>query len=650
MRATPPVLGAPRAILVAWLLSALVDVAFASVRVGLPRGGIGVRLAAHAFDLGQAAAVGLLAAGAAGAWLRFGPRAAAWRYLAIYAAAAAVGVLVLCDDLQGVAGDPRGPKSIAAALVASGCIPAAALVATLLGRGKLRLVLAAGALGAAVVNNALFARNYLGVHLFALGGAATLLAGALAGLELPRALGWLGRTRGAPVLAVQAALCLGAGYAVVVHPSGVVMAELYRIPGAALAPFLSRLGAGAGPGAAVAGAWFHDRTNLPDVPPTGAPLAGPGPVVLLLSIDALRHELVDSGDYADAFPTLHRLAAEGVSFTSARAPSGATVPSLAAMFTGRFYSQLYWTEQTGGGRQKLFPHADDTPRLQSLVARAGGRTAVVMSGTGLADKYGLTNDFQESIGTGIATGRASASLTDDIIKRLATVGDEGLFLYTHYFEPHAPYDRGGTQGTPFERYLREVAIVDRDLARIAAALRERGLFDRAVLIVTGDHGEAFGEPHDFHGTKEHAVTLHDELVHVPLVFWGGALAPRVVPAAVSLADLGPTILDLFGAPTPARFMGQSLVPFLRGESPELERPVVLESGRQQRGMIFRDGLKLLVDGKLGTNELYDLANDPDERANLFDERPDAAERRAELEAYFEAHALRRPGYTMPYRP
>ena len=99
-----------------------------------------------------------------------------------------------------------------------------------------------------------------------------------------------------------------------------------------------------------------------------------------------------------------------------------------------------------------------------------------------------------------------------LLGRLHRAGAGPLFVYTHLMEPHAPYDRGRRDGTPYERYVSEVAVADVQLGRVLALLKKR-FADRWVLMVSADHGEAFGE----HGTFEHGKTLYEELVHVPLL-------------------------------------------------------------------------------------------------------------------------------------
>jgi arylsulfatase A-like enzyme len=628
---------AAEAQLLGWVALASIDLVVVNVKLGAPALGWAVR-AHHCFVVfGQAVAIGLLSAIARGLFQRFGPQGRLASLGALYAAAAIVGLVTLPDDFVGIAG-PGGVLPRIVAAVASAVIPVTWVASRWLA-AKRRIVPPIFGIALGIINAFIFERAYLGLHLFASWMAALALAASLAGAPLA----WARRAlRPAPLLV----LSLVGAAAVALRVPARVLLDIYRVPSASAAPFLAKLHDDS-EGGKVEGAWYADRRSLPDTPPSAAPLSDVDLSVVLLTIDAFRYDLLADDKYKESLPHLWRLRDQGVAFTQARVSAPATVPSLVTVFAGRFYSQLYWTEQTGGGRQKLYTHNDEFPRLPKLLGAAGVDTSLVMSGTGFAPRFGITADFAEYIDKGSPVGLPAAKITDHLIARMSKQESGKLLLYTHYFEPHAPYDRGGKEGSPFERYLREVAVVDTQIGRILADIEQRGAAARTLLIVTGDHGEAFGE----HNTHEHAVSLYDELTRVPLVFWGAGLTPRRVDALVTLADLGPTILDIHRVPTPATFMGQSLLPLLRGDPVTLERPVVSESGRLAQAMYFPDGYKLLVDRRLGTKELYYLPDDPGELKDLSAAEPEVfAQKLALLRGYFEAHAFTKEGYTLPYRP
>ncbi|HEU5076885.1 MAG TPA: sulfatase-like hydrolase/transferase, partial [Polyangiaceae bacterium] len=210
-------------------------------------------------------------------------------------------------------------------------------------------------------------------------------------------------------------------------------------------------------------------------------------------------------------------------------------------------------------------------------------------------------------------------------------------------DPHDPYDLATREGSPFDRYLAEVALVDKHLARLFDALQRRGLAERTIVIVQADHGEAFGE----HGSQTHGTTLYDEVLRVPLMFKIPGVAARRISTPVTTMDLGPTILETFGLAVPASFMGQSLVATLKGATPRLTRPIAAEN-RLQQTLVLSNGLKIIHDLRTKTNELYDLSKDPGETQDLSGNSELLAEPLATLQAFFEAHRYRAGGYQPPF--
>jgi choline-sulfatase len=140
------------------------------------------------------------------------------------------------------------------------------------------------------------------------------------------------------------------------------------------------------------------------------------------------------------------------------------------------------------------------------------------------------------------------------------------------------------------------------------------------VVVTADHGEAFGE----HGMSWHGVELWEELVRVPWIMRVPGVAPRRVTTPRSQIDLAPTLLELLGLPPPRpprrRVLGASLVGDLRGE---YRGPRAAHLHRAPRGalqqpaarVVFGDPWKLTERGA-GASSCTHLADDPGERTNL----------------------------------
>jgi arylsulfatase A-like enzyme len=220
-------------------------------------------------------------------------------------------------------------------------------------------------------------------------------------------------------------------------------------------------------------------------------------------------------------------------------------------------------------------------------------------------------------------------LTNAALKLLAMPEHTGkrFFFWMHFLDPHADYLRhedGPSFGTgQRDLYDGEVAFVDRNIGRVLELIAASPWGSKTIVVVTSDHGEAFGE----HKMWRHGFELWEELVRVPLILKIPGLPPQHIATRRSAIDLVPTLLDLLGVPAPSGagsdfISGVSLVPDLLlppGKSPE-PRDLLIDMpagpyNDSRRALIHGD-LKLTVSN--GTSyELYDLGKDPDERQNLW---------------------------------
>jgi hypothetical protein len=647
--APTPTLGRAEGQLAAWAVLALIDLCYIVIAVPLPPSGTRLRALHHFYDAGQLLAVGLLAAAVTDLWQRLGPKRRAIAYLALSVTACGVAIRLLAPDLEGaaekLAGERHSANPYLAAMVgvASVGIAGAAFAGRwLAARGWLASIGAIAGIAGGIVNTLILPADYLGVHLYLAWASAVLLGTSISEVPLPSIA--LRARRRAGTLA-RAALAVACAVAVVVPPSAAVSVQLFRVTGAVVAPVLVRIRSrdeAAAPLMAERGEWFRDRTRALPVPPSDPPLLPKNPIIVLAIVDALRAEVVNDPAHADTAPVLQSLRDDSVWFSVARSPASSTFTSVTGIFSSRYYSGQIWTQPPN--EKRFYPHTDTATRFTEVLAAAGFDTAMFTGLAGITNARGPVRGFAEQ--PLMKKGRRSArarELVDAVIARVRRQGDAGLFVYTHLLEAHAPYDLAGREGTPYERYLREVSLADREFARLNEALADPRIAPRAVLFVTADHGEAFNE----HGSTAHGAYLYEELVRVPLMIKAPGVAPRQVTRPVSLIDLAPTILDLAGLSTPGSFLGQSLVPFLRGADPVLTRPLALESQRLIRAMVFDDGMKLIRDQRRGTFELYDLVRDPGERENIYDlygqDRLDVAL------AFFTAH-LATKDYSPPYYP
>ncbi|NUP14399.1 MAG: sulfatase [Polyangiaceae bacterium] len=503
-------------------------------------------------------------------------------------------------------------------------------------------------LAALVANELLYRDDYIEIHTAIVWCSATL-AGASVGRRFAA---WCAtrseRTRRGLVGGAIAACAL----AVVPTPNAARLA-LFRSPGGVGAWIFANVAwqlpaLDTAPPADLDPRWLAARTGVPDRPPSEERIVHGAPVVVLLTIDAVRADAVLDPAHADELPTLARLMREGVTFDNARSPGSQTAVSLTALFAGKFFSEMRWDRFGEGSSRFEYAVQDPTKRFVSSLSDGGVSTFKVASLTFLRNEFSVAPGFTEEVV--VTKGRRHArgkEVVDPLVDRLREIDpDEPFFAFAHMTEPHAPYDRGKVRNGPaWDRYVSEIAAADAHVARVVRALSSSALADRSILIVTSDHGEAFGE----HGTREHTKTIYDELLRVPLIVWGKPLEHRTVDQRVSLVDLGPTILDLFGLDTPDWSAGESLVPLLAGKDVKLERPVLAE-GRLRRAMFVGD-LKVIVDLRRKTIEAYDLAKDPKELRNLYDvDRARVLPALAALRSYFDARSYTADGYEPLYKP
>lgn len=562
-----------------------------------------------------------------------------------------IGAAVLPEDLSKAAGRlvPSHPVLATWAFVVTAAIAVAtaAVVGRWLARPWLRWLPVLAGFGVLLVHPSVLATGYPGVHLFAAAGALTLITCALAPAPLPPV--WPRLARAAP-WALASVIAL---FTFLVAPSNSLQLKMLQQEGDIVTPFVSRLptlDTLLGERISVPKTWvpwFVPRDEYPAIPASKPPLlADKSPIVILITIDSLRADILASKHHDKELKHLAALRDSSLDFTVARAPGSATVYTLASLFMGTYFSQQYWT--TSSEFKGLFLTDDTTPRFPQDLHEAGIPTFNLATAPWLNNGGGIVGGFSEDRVVPSENHRftLSAQTIPLLIERLGSVGDGPLFAYTHMLDAHYTLSPLARNAPPRKRYLANLKLVDDSIGKLVAAIERLGIADRTILIISADHGEGLGE----HNTPHHCYTIYEELVRVPLLIRGPGVKPRKIGAPVSVIDLGATVLDIFGLPTPGRVMGESLLGFLRGQNPRLTRPIGAE-GVLKKSLIFPDGLKAIVDDRHHTSEVYNLRVDPHEHINLLDaDDPHAAERIGLVHTFFKAHTLVREGYTVPYRP
>jgi arylsulfatase A-like enzyme len=180
------------------------------------------------------------------------------------------------------------------------------------------------------------------------------------------------------------------------------------------------------------------------------------------------------------------------------------------------------------------------------------------------------------------------------------------------------------------RYDGAIAYLDSQLGNVFAELRNRRLYDNSLIIVTSDHGEAFGE----RGHWGHPWSVYQDQIHVPLIVkYPGQTRGVVFDEAVSGVDVLPAVLDVLGQQPLPGLEGQSLLRLSKGVSVLAEHFTDRQSGFRSRGdneiarAIMAGHVKLVLLPN-GRREVFDLSADPNEEHNLYNPT-DPAQRQLE---------------------
>lgn len=356
--------------------------------------------------------------------------------------------------------------------------------------------------------------------------------------------------------------------------------------------------------------------------------------LLWITIDAVRADRLELYGYGrETAPNIAALGAQGLVFERAYTPAGRTLYAIPAMFSGRPVG-LMNVDHVGS---QIVLSGDDEMIFDRL--RAAGWHTIAHVGAALARYtwFGIEARFEDFRTHGDASspdkGDVAEALTAGVIASIeahqAALDPRPWAIWTHYYEPHAPYRPA--PGSPFgvashsDIYDGEINFVDREIGALWQALVDRGLEDETVIVITSDHGEAFGE----HGQRYHGRQLYDESVRVPLVFFAHGLPHRRVAAPVSTLDAAETVAHLLGVQPGYAYGARTHLPLWLGQAePEIDRRVFIDNlphnDRPDRRLtaVVEWPWKYIVDVARGREQLYHLKTDAAEKRDLVRKYPE----------------------------
>jgi arylsulfatase A-like enzyme len=400
--------------------------------------------------------------------------------------------------------------------------------------------------------------------------------------------------------------------------------------------------------------------------------------LLLISIDTLRADALGSyGSESGATPHLDRLAEQSVRFANVWAPGPKTAPSHMTLFTGLPPRIHGVGNLKTSGSQRL---SADIATLPEVLANVGFATAGFTGGGNVKGELGFDRGFEIYDDQGQTLPKKLPKVTNWL--ELRGVQEDHWFAFVHTYQVHDPYLPSpefavrfadpeysgrilGTRqalGEAIERgddlaprsrgndrfvanfwrrvneeseadlaylhqlYTAGVAEMDRDLGVALRRWESNGLLEDALVVLTSDHGEEFGE----HGRTMHHQ-LWSETLRVPLLVRlpDGTGAGRVIETAVQHVDLLPSVLDLLGVEAESPFGGQdgwigtSWAPWVLGEAPPANERSLLAEHRSLRDHpldthALRRGDLLLYISTTEGPRLFDMRADPSEQEQLRD--------------------------------
>jgi len=419
--------------------------------------------------------------------------------------------------------------------------------------------------------------------------------------------------------------------------------------------------------------------------------------VLLVVLDTLRADHMSIYGYErKTTPSIDRLAADSVVFRFALSTSSWTLPAHASLFTGLFPS-AHGARLTPESAQLASGLAPSCTTLAETLRNCGYATGCISANFGLVSPelgldqgfqhfdnrphfYGMRMSFtlQSRCFAGVGSGwfayltkatRPAEEISDLAVQWLDKEGGTPFFLFLNYMDPHAPYlppprfdalFPGGAHPTLLDRvepsilkmerditdeeraslissYDGEIAYLDFHLGRLLTGLKQRGLYEKTMIIVTSDHGEYFGE----HNLLRHHRGLHQEVLWIPLlVKYPNSQLVGQHDGPVQILDIMPTVLSTLGLPIPDSIQGDRLGAVdheIIAEHWAWPDDVARFGSRFDRNVkaVFCDGMKYIrcSDGK---DELYNLQDNPRETNNLIAVEDRLAKEMAERLAYWEA--------------
>jgi arylsulfatase A-like enzyme len=299
----------------------------------------------------------------------------------------------------------------------------------------------------------------------------------------------------------------------------------------------------------------------PRAPFAAVPPSLPGDLnVVLITIDALRADHVGAYGYArPTTPRLDALARESTLFADAWAHAPSTRYSIPAILTGRYPSAIH-SDPVIHWPPKIL---DDNRLFAEIMKDRGYHTGATASYWYFERELGLAQGFDDYdvhlqtlhsgkfVAPAQTSGTSARQLADLDVDWIAAHKGEKFFFWSHFYDTHFGFERhpdmpeSNFGNNEIDLYDGEIRFTDYHVGRVLDALKEAGIWDKTIVVITSDHGDGFGE-HGIPPDQRHGYHLYANETKVPLIIHVPTLPPRRVDTPVGHIDILPTVLNLIG--------------------------------------------------------------------------------------------------------
>jgi arylsulfatase A-like enzyme/tetratricopeptide (TPR) repeat protein len=379
----------------------------------------------------------------------------------------------------------------------------------------------------------------------------------------------------------------------------------------------------------LAAGWWAWRSRPERAAPLTGRLARQHLNLVIITLDTTRADhLAAYGSKDVETPALDRLAREGVLFEQAMTSAPLTLPAHSTIFTSRFPPE-HGVRDNGG-----FFLGPEQTTLAEMLGPLGFKTGGFIAAYVLDGKWGIAqgfetyfDDFDRAKMRGKSLGeiqRPANEVVDKALPWMDSVKDQPFFAWLHFYDPHTPYAPPEPYRTKYKGrpYKGEVAFTDSQVGRVVEFLESRGLLEKTVIAVLGDHGESLGD----HGEDAHGFFIYEAVTRVPFIIRAPVASARGrrVADPVRTVDLLPTALELMSLPPAQQIEGKSLVPLMTGAAVELGLEGYAESMYPLHHYGWSD-LRAMRSGRFKVidaprPELYDIETDPYEKVDIYQQR------------------------------